>query len=97
MLYETWESPDDASAEQIHRPYRRAYHEALADLLARPREVTQWHTLRAEFSGQDIKVLLNGKQYIARQDSHISGPGAVGVWTKSDSVTAFDDFSFDGK
>jgi quinol monooxygenase YgiN len=48
MLYETWESPDDASAEQIHRPYRRAYHEALADLLARPREVTQWHTLRAD-------------------------------------------------
>ena len=58
---------------------------------------SQWHTLRAEFSGQDIKVLLDGKQYIARQDSHISGPGAVGVWTKSDSVTAFDDFSFDGK
>ena len=57
----------------------------------------QWHTLRVEFSGQDIKVLLDGKQYIAQQDSHISGPGAVGVWTKSDSVTAFDDFSFNGK
>jgi hypothetical protein len=57
----------------------------------------QWHTLRAEFSGQDIKVLLDGKQYIAQQDSHISGPGAVGVWTKSDSITAFDDFSFDGQ
>jgi hypothetical protein len=57
----------------------------------------EWHTLRVEFSGQDIKVLLDGKQYIAQQDSHISGPGVVGVWTKSDSVTAFDDFSFDGK
>lgn len=51
MLYETWESSDDASAEQIHRPYRRAWHEALADLLARPREVTQWHTLRADRRG----------------------------------------------
>ena len=27
-------------------------------------------------------------------DDHISGAGAVGLWTKSDSVTAFDDFSF---
>jgi hypothetical protein len=57
----------------------------------------QWHTLRVEFAGQDIKVLLDGKQYITQQDRHISGPGAVGVWTKSDSVTAFDDFLFDGK
>jgi hypothetical protein len=57
----------------------------------------QWHTLRVDFSGQDMKVVLDGKQYIALQDSHISGAGAVGVWTKSDSVTAFDDFSFGGK
>jgi hypothetical protein len=57
----------------------------------------QWHTLRVEFAGQDIKVLLDGKQYIAQQDRHISGPGAVGVWTKADSVTAFDDFSFGGE
>jgi hypothetical protein len=27
---------------------------------------------------------------------HITGAGAVGVWTKADSVTAFDDFSFGG-
>jgi hypothetical protein len=25
---------------------------------------------------------------------HIAGPGAVGVWTKADSVTSFDDFSY---
>ncbi|SIT46100.1 conserved hypothetical protein [Paraburkholderia piptadeniae] len=48
MLYETWESREDANDEQIHRPYRRAYHEALADLLVRPREVTEWHTMRAD-------------------------------------------------
>lgn len=53
----------------------------------------QWHVLRVEFSGKDIKVLLDGKQYIEAQDDHISGGGAVGVWTKADSVTAFDDFS----
>ena len=57
----------------------------------------QWHTLRVEFSGKSIKVLLDGKSYITLEDSHVSGAGAVGVWTKADSVTAFDDFSFDTK
>lgn len=57
----------------------------------------QWHTLHVEFSGKTIRVLLDGKQYINLDDNHISGGGAVGVWTKADSITAFDDFSFEGK
>jgi hypothetical protein len=57
-----------------------------------PRNV--WHTLRVEFSGNRIKVVLDGKTYIEEQDDHISAAGMVGVWTKADSVTAFDDFSW---
>ena len=57
-----------------------------------PRNV--WHTLRVEFSGRKIKVALDGKTYIEADDAHIAGAGAVGVWTKADSVTAFDDFSY---
>jgi len=53
-----------------------------------------WHTLRVEFQGTQIRVTLDGKTYIEVSDSHISGAGAVGVWTKADSVTAFDDFSY---
>jgi hypothetical protein len=53
-----------------------------------------WHTLRVEFSGKRIKVVLNGKTYIDLEDGHIGGAGAVGLWTKADSVTAFDDFSY---
>jgi len=53
-----------------------------------------WHTLRVEFDGQSIRVALDGKTYISFNDSHIVGAGAVGVWTKADSVTAFDDFQF---
>jgi hypothetical protein len=53
-----------------------------------------WHTLRVEFRGGHIVVALNGKTYIETDDDHIGGPGAVGVWTKADSVTAFDDFKF---
>jgi 3-keto-disaccharide hydrolase len=53
-----------------------------------------WHTLRVEFAGNRIKVLLDGKTYIEQRDDHIAGAGAVGVWTKADSVTAFDDFTW---
>jgi hypothetical protein len=53
-----------------------------------------WHTLRVEFKGTHIRVVLDGKAYIELDDSHISGAGAVGVWTKADSVTAFDDFTY---
>ena len=53
-----------------------------------------WHTLRVEFSGKRIKVALDGKTYIDLEDGHISGTGAVGLWTKADSVTSFDDFSY---
>ncbi|MDB5486649.1 MAG: hypothetical protein JWQ58_364 [Reyranella sp.] len=53
-----------------------------------------WHTLRAEFKGSHIRVMLDGKAYIELDDSHIAGPGAVGVWTKADSITIFDDFTY---
>jgi len=54
----------------------------------------QWHTLKVEFFGKSIRVTLDGKVYIEQQDDHIAGAGAVGVWTKADSVTAFDDFTY---
>ncbi|MGH8669186.1 MAG: family 16 glycoside hydrolase [Burkholderiales bacterium] len=53
-----------------------------------------WHTLRVDFAGKRIRVTLNGKTYIDMDDARIAGAGAVGVWTKADSVTAFDDFSW---
>ena len=53
-----------------------------------------WHTLRVEFVATRIAVSLDGKRYIDVEDSHIGGTGSVGVWTKADSVTAFDDFAY---
>ena len=53
-----------------------------------------WHTLRVEFSGTRMRVSLNGKTYIDMENSHIIGAGAVGMWTKADSVTLFDDFTY---
>lgn len=57
-------------------------------------KVGAWHTLRVEFKGQKATVLLDGKKAIEIEDDHISGAGRVGLWTKADSVTAFDDFSY---
>jgi hypothetical protein len=54
----------------------------------------QWHTLRVEFAGKRIKVILDGHARIEVDDTHIAGAGAAGVWTKADSVTLFDDFRY---
>ena len=40
-----------------------------------------------------IRVSLNGKPLFEARDRTIKGSGAVGVWTKADSLTAFNDFS----
>ena len=53
-----------------------------------------WHTLRVTFEAASIQVALDGKTYIDVRDNHIAGSGKVGVWTKADSVTLFDDFNY---
>ena len=59
-----------------------------------PVALGKWHTLKVEFAGKAIRVALDGNVYIELQDDHIGGAGAVGLWTKADSVTAFDDFTY---
>ena len=54
-----------------------------------------WHLLRVEFKGAHIRVLLDGKLRIEADNDRIGGVGKVGVWTKADSVTLFDDFAFE--
>ena len=57
----------------------------------------QWHTLRVEFSGNRFKTIFNGKELFEVEDSTFSDSGKVGLWTKADSVTLFDDFTFGSK
>ena len=54
----------------------------------------QWHGLRVDFSGSRFKVLYNGKQLFEVEDSTFGDAGKVGVWTKADSVTLFDDINY---
>jgi hypothetical protein len=57
----------------------------------------QWHTLRVDFTGNRFAVQLNGKKLFDVEDTTFTDAGKVGLWTKADSVTLFDDFTFGGK
>lgn len=57
----------------------------------------QWHTLRLKFSGAKFTVIFNGKKLFEVSDTTFSEGGRVGLWTKADSVTLFDDFSWSGR
>jgi len=52
-----------------------------------------WHSLRADMRGDHIDVYFNGKKLMDAHDSRFTAPGKVGVWTKADSYTLFDDLT----
>ena len=52
----------------------------------------QWHTLRITAEQDRIKGWLNGQLLIDQRDRRFSS-GRVGLWTKADSVTAFDELT----
>ncbi len=56
-----------------------------------------WHTLRVDFEGNKFTVTFEGERVIEATDDSFSGAGKVGLWTKADSVTLFDDFTYGSK
>jgi hypothetical protein len=56
-----------------------------------------WHTLRVDFSGSRFIVTFDSEKVIDTTDDSFAGAGRVGLWTKADSVTLFDDFDCGGK
>ena len=53
----------------------------------------QWHELRVVCIGNQITCFFDGKQVIRATDDTFKVAGKVGMWTKADSVTYFDDFT----
>lgn len=53
----------------------------------------QWGTLRVVADGNLFTVFNNGKELFKVRDETFKAAGKVGVWTKADSVTYFDDLS----
>jgi hypothetical protein len=52
----------------------------------------QWHRLRVVHEGDHIRCSLNGKPYLDVRDQAFAEAGKVGLWTKADAVTYFDDY-----
>jgi hypothetical protein len=53
-----------------------------------------WHTLRVDFKASRFTVSFNGKQLFEVEDSTFAEAGKVGLWTKADSVTLFDEVTY---
>lgn len=53
----------------------------------------QWSTLRVVANGPSFEVFLNGTKLYDVEDTTFRQAGKVGVWTKADSVTQFDDLT----
>lgn len=51
-----------------------------------------WNNLRLVVKGDLFTVFLNDKELFKVQDGTFPNAGKVGLWTKADAVTQFDDF-----
>lgn len=65
-----------------------------SDIKAGSAQVTAgtWHELRAVARGRHLQGYFDGRLAVAADDDTFKA-GKVGLWTKSDSVTCFDDFA----
>jgi len=54
----------------------------------------QWHALRCDFTGNRFRVTYDGKPIFEVEDTTIADAGMIGLWTKADSVTLFDDLAY---
>ena len=59
-----------------------------------PVPAARWHTLRIEFAGSRFKVVFNDKALYEVEDGTFPDAGQIGLWTKADSVTAFDSVQY---
>lgn len=56
-----------------------------------------WHTLRVTMTGDHIECYYDGKIYLDVRDATFKEAGQIGLWTKADAQTHFDDVTVSGK
>ncbi len=59
--------------------------------------VPGWHTLRVVVTGNHITCFFDGTKYIDRNDGTYSDAGLIGLWTRADAQTYFDDLTVTGQ
>jgi uncharacterized protein YfiM (DUF2279 family) len=57
----------------------------------------KWITVKIEQKGDEIECYLNGKKLLEAKDSAIQKPGKVGLWTKADAQSHFDNLEIETK
>lgn len=67
----------------------------IASTKVEPPKAGEWHTLRVVAKGIKIQAYIGDKLLIDHEDATFKS-GYVGLWTKADSVTEFDDFEATG-
>jgi hypothetical protein len=50
-----------------------------------------WHTLRVTMRDDQIECYYDGTKYLEVKDSTFREPGKIGLWTKADAESYFDD------
>ncbi len=53
-----------------------------------------WHKIQVKMTGDHIECYYDGKKYLDVKDSTFQESGKIGLWTKADAVTYFDDLVF---
>jgi hypothetical protein len=56
-----------------------------------------WHEITVTMAGDHIQCSFDGKKCLDVNDGTFNAAGKVGLWTKSDAQTHFDDFRVTGK
>ncbi len=56
-------------------------------------EAGKWHTIRVTMIGEAITCWLDGEKLLEASDGIIKDAGRIGLWTKADAATAFDDLT----
>ena len=52
-----------------------------------------WYTLRVVMKGEAITCYLDGKPHLEVRDGTFPNPGRIGLWTKADAQTLFDNLA----
>jgi hypothetical protein len=79
---------DNFRIYSVHEGNRKTLASAKIDLPAE-----KWHSLKIIQQGNRFKGYLNGKEILEAESDLFPKAGGVGLWTKADAVTAFDNFS----
>jgi hypothetical protein len=56
----------------------------------------EWHTLHVSANGDNLRGWLNSRPLINHRDGRFTA-GRIGLWTKADSITAFDSLAITPK